>query len=81
MTEKRTPEGRLLRQAVSAMESGLAQTSRTRADLSVRASSDGSFLGSAQWSRETGWAIEAEVMRNLKQRGGGYVSLRVEKSW
>lgn len=80
-TEKRTPEGRLLRRATETMGSGLMQSAQDHAEVLVRASQDGSVLGTARWSRASGWTFEAEVMTNLKQRGGGYCSLGVSRSW
>lgn len=79
--ERRTPEGRLLRRAVDTMETALKGGPKQGASLSVRASSDGSLLGNATWTRDTGWKVGADVMTSLKQRGGGYVSLKVERSW
>jgi hypothetical protein len=79
--DQRTPEGRLLRRAVGTMESGLLQSGKNHAEILVRASQDGSVLGEASWSRTDGWVMKAEVMTNLKKRGGGYASLSVTRSW
>lgn len=79
--DKRTPEGRLLRRAVETAEHGLVTGPKNHAELEVRASQDGSILGNATWTRTDGWAFEGDVLVNLKQRGGGYASLRVTKSW
>lgn len=81
MSDQRTPEGRLLRQATAVMDKTLAASAINRADLEVRASQDGSILGSATWARGNGWRFSAEVMANLKTRGGAYAHLRVTRSW
>ena len=81
MSDERTPEGRLLRQATAVMDRALQGGPKDGAEIEVRASQDGSILGSATWTRANGWAFQADVMTNLKQRGGGYASLRVIRSW
>lgn len=81
-----TPEGRLLRTATDVMDRALREGPKNRAEVEVRAAADGSILGTATWTRDAGangrsWSFEAQVMRNLKHRGGGYASLRVTRSW
>jgi hypothetical protein len=80
-TDRRTPQGRLLRSATGVMERALREGPKDQAEIEVRASSDGSILGTATWSRAGGWAFHADVKANLVARGGGYASLRVTRSW
>lgn len=80
-TDQRTGEGALLRSATAVMERALADGPKNHAALEVRAMADGSILGHAEWSREDGWRFEADVLTNLKRRGGGYTRLSVTRSW
>ena len=83
MTEQRTEQGRLLRQAMDIAERSFLAAPATPSvlELDVIAVGSGDVLGRLTWrpDAERKWAISPEFGMNVKQRGTGYVRIQVRR--
>lgn len=64
------PEGSLLASGLRQVERLVAPTSATRVEVALKATTDGAIVGTATFTKGSGWAVRVQGEYDLREHAG-----------